>query len=67
MMGQGMSVESTPMEYFSDVSVSNRPSLRAHDAMGFSRYATVRSLRIGDAWFWRSLPPEEFPAPTMIR
>lgn len=67
MMGQGMSVESTPMEYFSDVSVSNRPSLRAHDAMGFSRYATVRCLRIGEAWFWRSLPPQEFPAPARIR
>lgn len=67
MMGQGMTVESTPMEYFSDVSVSNRPSLRAHHAMGFSRFATVRSLRLGEGWFWRSLPPDGLPTPSALR
>ena len=67
MMGVGMSVETTPKEYFSDVSVSNRPSLRAHVAMGFSRFATVRGLRIGQGRYWRSLPPPDMPSPTRLR
>ncbi len=67
MMGAGVTVESTPMEYFSDVSVSNRPSLRAHAAMGFSRFATVHSLRVGGSRWWRSLPPEGLPAPAQLR
>lgn len=67
MMGEAMTVESTPMEYFSDVSVSNWPSLRAHAALGFTRFATVRGLRIGRGWFWRGLPPAELPAPDKIR
>lgn len=67
MMGAGMSVESTPLEYFSDVSVSNQPSLHAHRAMGFQRFATVRCLRLGGGWFWRSLPPAGIPAPTGLR
>lgn len=67
MMGAGVTVESTPMEYFSDVSVSNRPSLRAHAAMGFSRFATVHSLRFGGSRWWRSLPPEGLPAPAQLR
>ena len=67
MMGAEVTVESTPMEYFSDVSVSNRPSLRAHAAMGFSRFATVHSLRFGGSRWWRSLPPEGLPAPAQLR
>ncbi|KRA42325.1 hypothetical protein [Pseudoxanthomonas sp. Root630] len=67
MMGAGIDVEATPMVYYSDVSVSNVPSLRAHRALGFERFGTVRCLRLGGRWFWRSAPPAGLPAPSGLR
>ena len=67
MMGAGIDVEATPAEYFSDVSVSNLPSLRAHRSLGFERFATVRCLRVGARGFWRSAPPAGLPPPTGLR
>ncbi len=67
MMGAGIDVEATPAEYFSDVSVSNLPSLRAHRSLGFERFATVRCLRVGARWLWRSAPPAGLPTPTGLR
>ena len=67
MMGAGIDVEATPAEYFSDVSVSNLPSLRAHRSLGFERFATVRCLRLGARWLWRSAPPAGLPTPTGLR
>lgn len=59
--------ERTPMQFLSDVSAVNIPSLRAHKALGFSALGTVSSLAIGSRFLWRSAPPDFLPAPQDIR
>ncbi|MGN6222342.1 hypothetical protein [Pseudoxanthomonas sp.] len=66
MMTIGSTVESAPLEYLSDVSCINRPSLRAHSTMGFKPFATVYGLMLGRRLLWRSLPPTLLPAPTAL-
>lgn len=67
MMAIGSTVESAPLEYLSDVSYINRPSLRAHRTMGFKPFATVYGLMLGGRLLWRSLPPPALrPEPTAL-
>jgi GNAT superfamily N-acetyltransferase len=66
MMAIGTTVESAPLEYLSDVSYSNRPSLRAHRAMGFEPFTTVYGLMLGYRLLWRSRPPAQLPTPTAL-
>jgi len=66
MMAVGGTLEPTPLEYLSDVSFLNLPSLRAHRTMGFKPFATVRSLMLGGRLLWRSLPPASMPQPAAL-
>ncbi len=67
MMAIGTTIESAPTEYLSDVSRSNRSSLRAHQAMGFEPFATVRGLILGNRLVIRgSRAPASLPAPTEL-
>lgn len=58
IMDAACTVDARPMHYFSDVSVSNRISLRAHRSLGFERIATVMSVAVGDRLLLRSRPIE---------
>ena len=67
MMSIGGTVESAPAEYISDVSRYNRWSLRAHRSLGFTPFATVYGLMLGNRLLIRgSTPPPQLPVPTEL-
>lgn len=66
MLAIGTTIEPEASEYISDVSSSNKPSLRAHHGMGFEPFATVRGLSLGPL-LWRGGFPAGLPQPSALR
>lgn len=61
IMNAACTVDARPVHYLSDVSLSNRISLRAHRSLGFERIATVRSFALGSRLLLRNRPPPSIP------
>jgi GNAT superfamily N-acetyltransferase len=57
MMNAACTVDARPAHYLSDVSFSNRISLRAHRSLGFEKIATVCSVAVGSRFLLRTRTP----------